>query len=165
MSRNNAPAPTGGAWLPPISVLVVDDQAAVREGLARLITCAPITLRTIASAASGAEALRTAAWLHPAVVVLDADLAGEDGLALIPRFSPAAVMVLTCHGDGATRERAARLGALAFVEKHQPAAELLGAVVHLATLQMRGEWAPTRTGAGSHVAAVACSDVPSAGAS
>jgi DNA-binding NarL/FixJ family response regulator len=160
MSRNIAPALAAETSLPPIGVLVVDDQAAVREGLARLIACAPLALRAIASAATGAEALHTAAWLNPSVVVLDVDLAGEDGLALIPRFAPAAVLVLTCHGDAATRERAARLGARAFVEKHQPAAELLGAVVHLATLQIRGEISPHLRGTGSHVAAVACSDVP-----
>ena len=118
-----APART----LVPVAVLVVDDQRAVREGLARLIAAAPLAIRSIGTAATGAEALTLAATLVPEVVVLDVDLAGEDGLALIGRFGPrAAVLVLTCHGDAATRERAARLGARAFLEKHQPAAELLG---------------------------------------
>ncbi len=141
-----------------IAVLVVDDQAAVREGLSRLLACAPYTLRALRCAASGAQALHTAAALRPDVVLLDADLAGEDGLALIPRLAPAAVLVLTCHGDAATRERAARLGAQAFIEKHRPAAELLDAVQRLATLQLRGELAPGRSGAGSRGAAVQSSD-------
>ena len=113
----------------PIGVLVVDDQFAVREGLARLLTCSARPVRHVNTAATGAEALLAAAKLLPNVVVLDADLDGEDGLALIPQLSlTAGVLVLTSHGDAATRARAADLGALAFIEKHQPAAELLAAI-------------------------------------
>ena len=130
--------------VPPVAVLVVDDQLAVREGLARLFACAPLVFRAIATAASKTEALRLAAALRPEVVVLDVDLAGEDGLALIEHFRPSAgVVVLSCHGDEATRARATRLGALAFIEKHQPAAELLAALMTVATLQARvGENSP-----------------------
>ena len=117
-----------------ITVLVVDDQVAVRHGLARLIASSALPLRRVATAGSGAEALRLAVELYPLVVVLDVDLDGEDGLALIPQFGPqAGVLVLTCHGDPATRARAALLGARAFVEKHQPAALLLGAIGAIAT--------------------------------
>ena len=67
------------------------------------------------------------------VFLLTGVLAGEDGLALIPQLAPAAVLVLSSHGDAATRQRAARQGAGAFTEKHQPAAELLGALLRLVT--------------------------------
>lgn len=136
--------------LTPIGVLVIDDQAAVREGLARLIACAPLSFRAVTSVGTGAEAMQTVAWLRPEVVVLDVDLAGEDGLALISRLGSAAVLVLTCHGDPATRERAARLGAGAFIEKHQPASELLGALVRLATQRMGGELCPSPQGTDTH---------------
>lgn len=143
---------------PPVAVLVVDDQMAVREGLARLIVCAPLRLRGIATAASAADALRLAAQLRPEVVLLDVDLAGEDGLALIGQFGPAAgVLVLSCHGDAATRARAAMLGARAFVEKHQPAAELLAALVAVATLQTRGEKHPLPMGQSTCLPPVASS--------
>lgn len=112
---------------------MVDDQLAIREGLAQLIASAPQGLCIVGSAANSAEALRAAARLRPAVVVLDADLAGEDGLALIPQLAlNASVLVLSSHGDPATRARAARLGARAFMEKHQPAAELLHSIIDLA---------------------------------
>ena len=79
------PAAPGAAHPPaalaPIAVLLVDDQLAVRQGLARLIASSALPLRAVASAATGPEALRLAAALRPEVVVLDADLAGEDGLA------------------------------------------------------------------------------------
>jgi len=134
-----------------VGVLVVDDQLAVREGLARLISCAAMPLRCVTTAATGAEALSTAALMHPEVVVLDVDLAGEDGLALIPQLKKTAgVLVLTSHGDPATRARARLLGASAFIEKHQPAADLLGSIVAIGHLRMRGEDAPSMHGSSSH---------------
>jgi two-component system, NarL family, nitrate/nitrite response regulator NarL len=138
----------------PIAVLVVDDQLAVREGLTRLIACAQIPLRCVCAAASVAEALRLAQLHGPEVVVLDVDLAGDDGLALMAQLAPSvAVLVLTSHGDPATRARARLLGAMAFVEKHQPAADLLGAIVRIAHLQTdpqtRGDKAPGARGPSS----------------
>jgi DNA-binding NarL/FixJ family response regulator len=136
--------------LAPIGVLVIDEQRAVREGLARLIACAQIPLRCVCTAATGTEALSAVALLHPEVVVLDVDLGGEDGLMLLPQLSlTASVLVLTSHGDEATRARATRLGARAFIEKHQPAAELLGSIVAMGHLHMRGEKAPDHQGTSS----------------
>jgi DNA-binding NarL/FixJ family response regulator len=144
----------------PIGVLVVDDQPAVREGVARLIACAPMALRCVSTAANGAEALSAAARLHPDVVVLDVDLAGEDGLALIPQLrATSRVLVLSSHGDSATRARACQLGALAFVEKHEPATELLGAIVEVATPCSREEEAPGTQRTSSHLLPGASSDV------
>ena len=141
-----------------VAVLVVDDQLAVREGLSRLIACAPMRLRWVRAAATGAEALRLAALLRPEVVVLDVDLAGEDGLALIPQLSVSAgILVLTSHGDPTTRARAAALGALAFIEKHQPAADLLGAIVRIGHLRIGGEKTPAGQGTNSHPSLVAAS--------
>jgi two-component system, NarL family, nitrate/nitrite response regulator NarL len=155
MLFNYAPNATPLPLTTPIAVLVVDDQLAVREGLARLMTCACIPLRAVCTAATPAEALRMAQIHRPEVVVLDVDLAGEDGLALLVHLSPAAgVLVLTSHGDAATRARASLLGAMAFIEKHQPAADLLGAIVRVAHMQithmqMRGDKAPGAHGRSS----------------
>ena len=144
-----------------IGVLVVDDQLAVREGLARLISCAAMPLRCVITAATGAEALSAAALMSPEVVVLDVDLAGEDGLALIPQLKrTAGVLVLTSHGDPTTRARARQLGAAAFIEKHQPAADLLGSIVAIGHLRMRGEEAPAAHGSNTHPDVVAPSAAP-----
>lgn len=141
-------APASQAAASPLGVLLVDDQPAVREGLARLIACAPLQLCCLGTAADSAQAMHAARSLRPDVVVLDVDLGGEDGLALLPMLLPLArVLVLTCHGDPATRERALRLGAQAFIEKHRPAAELLDAIVRLG--QMRGEECPAGQGSSS----------------
>ncbi len=147
MSFQAAPEAGHITPVPPVAVLIVDDQLAVREGLARLLACSPLVFRAIATAGCKADAFQLANALQPEVVVLDVDLAGEDGLALIEHFGPGAgVLVLTCHGDDVTRARANRLGALAFIEKHQPAAELLAALVVVATLQTRGEKTPFVSG-------------------
>lgn len=145
----------------PIGVFVIDDQSAVREGLARLIACAPMALRYVSTFATGAEALSAADHLHPDVVVLDVDLAGEDGLLLIPQLARmTSVLVLTSHGDPATRERAERLGARAFIEKHQPAADLLGAIADMCRLpkQDQGDKAPSVPGTSSPLTMVPSSD-------
>ena len=116
-----------------IGVLVIDDEPALRKSLVRLIACAPLTLRFISAAANSAQALSVAARLKPELVLLDVDLGGEDGLALIAQLrATARVLVLTSQGDAATRERAARLGALGLIEKHRPAGELLRAIVDVA---------------------------------
>lgn len=141
-----------------IGVLVVDDQKVVREGISRLIACAASPLRCIGTAATVSEALSAMSRLRPDVVVLDADLAGEDGLALIPQLArTAGVLVLTSHGDVGTRARVHRLGAWAFVEKHQPAAELLETITAVGLRRMRGEEPPAAQGPSSHVAGAATS--------
>jgi DNA-binding NarL/FixJ family response regulator len=158
-----SPSPTSRAVaaepLVPIGVLVVDDQMVVREGISRLIACAAIPLRCIGTAATISEALSAMSLLRPDVVVLDADLAGEDGLALIPELvRTAGVLVLTSHGDVETRARAHRLGASAFVEKHQPASEFLDSITAVGSRRrMRGEKPPAAQGPSSPLAGAATS--------
>lgn len=138
----------------PIGVLVVDDNLAVRAGLARLLCSAPLVLRYVRTVATADEALSAAARLQPDVVILDVDLAGEDGLTLIPQLALGArVLVLTSQSDAATRARARRLGACAFVDKSQPAAELLKAISDLCrgTAQEGGEISPLLMAATSDV--------------
>ena len=147
--------------LTPLGVLVVDDQRVVREGLARLISCGLPALRFVAIAANAAEAREAAARLGPEVIVLDVDLDGDDGLALIPSLRPhAAILVLTSHGDAATRARAEQLGADAFLEKHMPAADLLAALERLGHLQRRGEKPPVSPCASSLPTVCATSAAP-----
>ncbi len=130
MASNRVPQAHPISAAAPIGVLVIDDQPAMRENVAKLISCAPLALREVLTAANSVAARKVAARLQPDVVVLDVDLGGEDGLALIGQLGPAAhVVVFSSHGDAATRARARQLGASAFVEKKQPAADLLAAVM------------------------------------
>jgi two-component system, NarL family, nitrate/nitrite response regulator NarL len=127
-------------------VLVVDDQRTVRDGLVRLIRNATdLGVREVRTAATPAEALREFRVARPDVVLLDVDLAGEDGLALIPWLVPACrVMVLTSHADAPTRVRAARLGAHVFMDKTAPASTLLAQLARLlpTSPRLKGDTAP-----------------------
>jgi DNA-binding NarL/FixJ family response regulator len=153
--------PTSPGRLPP-SLLIIDDQVLVREGLARLLRCAPIELACVHAVANAAEALAYSRNTPPNLVLLDVDLDGEDGLALLPKLvHHAQVMVLTCLADPATRARAFGLGASAFVCKHEPAARVIDEVQALAARYLAGqgqEVPPMRMGAESLASPGASSD-------
>ena len=115
----------------PISVLVVDDHNAIRIGIAQLIDAEHPRMHTVGTAASASEALREARAQRPQVIVLDVDLAGEDGLALIPtlqRAAPCAVVVLTSLTDPRIAVHALELGAFTCLSKTAPATELIDAI-------------------------------------
>jgi DNA-binding NarL/FixJ family response regulator len=107
---------------------VVDDQPSIRTGLRLLIDSEHPRLRTVGAAGSCAEALVLARRLQPELVLLDVDLAGEDGLSLIAPLrheTACRVVVLTSAATPGVRARAQQLGALACLSKTAPAAELL----------------------------------------
>lgn len=116
---------------PPIEILLVDDQRAILSGVTALIESEAPRMRVTGQACSGREALELALTVRPHIIVLDADLRGEDGLGLIPLFRiccDAAVVVFTCLGESHARLRAQRLGAAGFVSKTAPGDELIAAI-------------------------------------
>lgn len=118
----------------PLRVLVVDDHAGIRLGLESLIDSEAPRMRSIGGAATSADALLQAKAKRPDVVVLDVDLGGEDGLALIPPLldsAPCGVLVLTSLTDPRVAERARRLGAHDYMHKTAPAGELLDRIARL----------------------------------
>ncbi len=79
---------------PRLSILVVDDDPAIREALAAALTDS----YTVHTAANGGEAYGCLQATPIAVIILDAILEEEHGLDLVPRFralSAAAILVLT----------------------------------------------------------------------
>ena len=161
--------PTSPGRSPP-SLLIIDDQVLVREGLARLLRSAPIQLACVHAVGNAADALAYSRVTPPDLVLLDVDLDGDDGLALLPRLvRHAQVMVLTCLADPATRARAFGLGASAFMCKHEPAARVLVEVQLLAARHLAGgrdlgaagqEVPPMRMGAESPASPGTSSDAP-----
>ena len=114
-----------------IRVLVVDDHAATRAGVASLIESEQPRMHCVGTAGTAVDALAYTRALQPNVVVLDVNLAGEDGLALIPglhRAAHCAVVVLTSLADPNMAAHALRLGAHACLHKTAPAAELMAAI-------------------------------------
>jgi DNA-binding NarL/FixJ family response regulator len=79
-----------------VSVLVVDDQEVFRR-VARSLIAATDGFEQVGEAASGAEALRLVADLHPDLVLVDVRMPGMDGVETARRLSdldPGAVVVL-----------------------------------------------------------------------
>lgn len=64
----------------PVRVLIADDQALVRGGLAMILS-AHIDMEVVAEAADGAEAVRLALAHRPDVILMDVRMPRTDGLA------------------------------------------------------------------------------------
>ena len=99
-------------------ILVVDDEPAEREGLARLVGQWGYEVET---ASSGEEALNLVETQHPAVVLTDLVLPEMDGLTLLQKLKetgrPPIVLLVTGHGTVETAVEAMRHGAFDYLTK------------------------------------------------
>jgi DNA-binding NarL/FixJ family response regulator len=113
-----------------IRVLVVDDQALIRGGLAALIDSAG-DLEVVGEAENGAEALRLIAELDPAVVLMDIRMPVMDGIAATEALAldgssvRPKVLVLTTFDLDEYVYAALRAGASGFLLKDTPPVDLL----------------------------------------
>ena len=127
-------APNGSE---PVRVVVVDDQAAVRDGLATLLDLEP-RITVVAQAADGAAALAEVAEQHPDVVLMDLHMPGVDGIeatARITREHPhTKVVVLTTYADDASIHGALQAGALGYLTKDSGREDIARAVLANFTL-------------------------------
>ena len=103
-----------------LNILLVDDAPSVRQALRWLLEEVP-GFQVVGEAADGDTAVQLAHDLLPHVVILDIDLPHTNGFRvtrLLKETIPwIQVIVLSGHGDTATRQLAANVGADAFVEK------------------------------------------------
>ena len=109
-------------------LLVVDDEAEIRDMLNRLLTSEGYEVEV---AAAGNEAMTILTDRRPDLVILDVILASEDGfdvLAAIRRSSNVPVILLTGRGREADRVLGLKLGADDYVVKPFSAAELAARV-------------------------------------
>lgn len=114
-----------------VSVLVVDDQASVRDGLLFLVGLLP-GVRAVGSAADGGGALREIARLDPDVVLLDLDLPVLDGVEvtrqLVASGSRTRVIALTTHSGDDWVFAALAAGARGFLTKDAAAEDIRRAI-------------------------------------
>ncbi len=114
-----------------IRLVLVDDQATVRQGLKMRLLLEP-DISVVGEASSGKDALVLVQQLRPDVVLMDIEMPDTDGIAAttaLHRIVPqSATVMLSIHSDSITRARAQSAGAKAFVEKLGSTEELLSAI-------------------------------------
>ncbi|MEV7014025.1 response regulator transcription factor [Streptosporangium sp. NPDC051022] len=112
-------------------VLVVDDQAVVRDGLVLLLGLLP-DIEVVGSAGDGEAALRLVAEHRPDVVLMDLRMPRVDGVEATRRiregFPGTQVVVLTTYSDDESVFAALRAGARGFLTKSADADEIARAV-------------------------------------
>jgi DNA-binding NarL/FixJ family response regulator len=113
-----------------IEVLIVDDEAMVREGF-RMILESESDIHVAGEAADGRDALREAASLMPDVVLMDIRMPNLDGLEAtrtLVEVASARVLVLTTFDNDEYVYQALKSGASGFMLKSAPRDQLISAV-------------------------------------
>jgi len=119
-----------------ITVLLVDDQELIREGLRRALEREP-DVEVVAEAASVAEGLAMGRKTEPTVAIVDLRLPDGNGLdvvrALRAQSVDMGIVVLTMYAGDNQLFDALDAGASAFVPKSAPAEEIVAAARHAAS--------------------------------
>jgi DNA-binding NarL/FixJ family response regulator len=114
-----------------LRILLVDDHALVRCGLAALINAQP-GLQVVGEASDGQEACRLAGELVPDIIVMDVSMPGWNGAqatAKIKQYLPQVkVLALTMHEDKSYLRSLLEAGVSGYVLKRSASEDLIGAI-------------------------------------
>lgn len=113
-------------------VMLVDDHAMLRHGMAMLINLEP-DMEVLAEAGDGEEALATLKSGHHAdIVLMDASLKTLSGFEVIKNIHilipELPVLMVSMHDEAVYAERALRAGARGYVMKQEPGEVLVTAI-------------------------------------
>ena len=122
-----------------IRVLIVDDVAQVRQGLATMLKLATKNssprIEVVGEAINGSEAIRQAQALHPDAILMDLEMPVLDGYEATRRIKAAhpamRVIILSIHAGPDEQGHALMAGADAFIEKSAPLDGLVKAIQNL----------------------------------
>jgi two-component system response regulator DesR len=122
-------SPAGGDAV--IRVMLAEDQVMIRQALATLLSLEP-DIEVVAQVGQGDAVVDAARRYQPDVALLDIEMPGGDGLSAAARLHAELpdikVLILTTFGRPGYLRRAMESGALGFLLKDAPAAELAAAV-------------------------------------
>ena len=102
----------------PIKILVADDHAVVRQGVAALVDPRP-EFELVGEAADGQEAVDLTLSLKPDVILMDLEMPKKDGIEAIyeirREIPDSKILVLTSFSDDDKVLQAIRAGAMGYV--------------------------------------------------
>ncbi|MBE9216344.1 response regulator transcription factor [Plectonema cf. radiosum LEGE 06105] len=114
-----------------ITVLLVDDQHLIRQGLKTLLELEP-DLEVVGEAANGKEAVELVETLQPNVILMDIRMPLMDGVAatreIKQKFAQTKILVLTTFDDDEYIKAALQNGAMGYLLKDTPSEELAVAI-------------------------------------
>jgi two-component system response regulator NreC len=114
-----------------IRILLVDDHAVLRDGVAALISDQD-DMEVVAHADNGDDAITCCEEHAPDLVVMDLSMPGVGGIEATRRIRKASqqtrVLVLTMHDDQAYMRTVLDAGAAGYLVKHSAATELVSAI-------------------------------------
>jgi DNA-binding NarL/FixJ family response regulator len=131
MPDSAAALPPSAVPAAPLRVFLAEDHAITLWGLQRLIESHPAAMVVVGTAGSRDSLLQHAALAHADVVVMDLDLAGADGVELLPevlQLSAARVLVLTASEDTQRLCRAIERGAKGVLHKSEAPQQIVRAI-------------------------------------
>jgi DNA-binding NarL/FixJ family response regulator len=118
-----------------MKIVLVDDHALIRAGLANLLS--QHKYEVVAEASNQSQALALINTHKPEIVLVDINLGSSSGLELIKAMRATGCsskfVVLTMHDDSQTLEAAKDAGAIAFITKSAPTESLLEILHNIAT--------------------------------
>jgi signal transduction histidine kinase/DNA-binding NarL/FixJ family response regulator len=116
----------------PVRVLVVDDHAVTRAGIARLLSRSDPALHVVGEAGSGADAVTEWRALRPDVVLMDLQMTDGDGIDAITRIraedASASVVAVSAFASDELVAGAFRAGARGYIGKEASGIDLVRAV-------------------------------------
>ncbi len=114
----------------PARIFIVDDHAAVREGLRRSLEAHGVAV--VGEAGTGMRAIADVARLDPEIVLLDVSLPDMDGVEVARRLRTTApharVVMLTMYADRTTVTAAFAAGASGYLAKDCTTADIVAAI-------------------------------------
>ncbi len=126
MGGPNTQAPALEKGRPVKTVLIIDDEIAIRETLEQILSYEGYDVK---KAGSGAEGLAVVASSAPDVILLDVKMPGMDGFEVLDRLAADGqrmpVIVVSGHGNIETAVEAVKKGAYDFLEKPLDRSRLL----------------------------------------
>ena len=122
------------------SIMLVDDQSAILDGLKRLVESTGIA-RVIAAETDGERALSTAISEKPDLILLDVSLGQQSGIdvarRLCEQWGDARVLAVSAHADPVYVRGMFNAGASGYMLKDNGPSELASAI---STIMGGGQW-------------------------